>query len=251
MKTNGLLLFVFLFLSASAGNIVFADDVTFDKSNLGFGFVALTPDTGTIRLTLNMTGTNQNEVIRFTASLLRQGHPFTLSPTSGELVGKNTVTFSVDIPESTPPGTYSETLTIKLQVRAGSTSTKTIPVQVRMAPKQPDLTLSIPSQATVQPEAGKKRVTFTVVITNNGGLDSAPCSNDVLLDSNVKTSFPLAAIKGAGGGINVTTTFSQQVSFLTDKTGSHPVTVKLDTNNANQEFLETNNTATIQVQLGQ
>ena len=83
-----------------------------------------------------------------------------------------------------------------------------------------------------------------MTVQNIGSADSQQCSGEVLLDDVVKKSFTIPAITLGHPPVAL------QVSFQTNKNGTHTVKVKLDSPTSQvNESNENNNVATGQVSL--
>lgn len=162
------------------------------------------------------------------------------------LASGNQVVVHVTVPTNVPAGTLSGVMTVKAVVQQSIPPShpveqiEDIPVSAKILanvpPAPPDLSPQLQGDPTVTPPQGttNARISFQLKVKNNGAGAGVACEAKVLLDGNLEKTITIPAI--AAGGNDV-----QDVSFATNKSGQHQLSVKVDSNNANAESNENNN----------
>lgn len=170
----------------------------------------------------------------FTANL---SLPNIASGTSAQLL----VTVKADAP---PGGRITGAVNMNFKTSAGQPFSVSVPVSAdkilisKPAPVKPDLTVQIQNHTEAAPPPGENKasVTVTLSIANDSDAPALACEVNVLMDGNLEKTAPVPAIPAHGSQ-------TLDVTFKTAKSGAHVLSAVVDSNNANAEANENNNTA--------
>lgn len=225
-------LFLFILFSAAAHS---AAVVTFFPAQIDFHGVQLNAQVTPQTVKMSAISTTP---IAFDASI---DPPFSVSPVSGTVSQSSSVTFKITANTATA-GQFIKSLKVVNHARQSFVLGTMSFVGITVLSPQPDLVVRSVDAFKSGVVNGKNQITVRPLIENHGAT-SVACTNEVLFDGVVQATFTLDPLA---------TSTQKEILFLTDKTGSHEIKVRVDTDNKNAEGTQgeanNGNGVTIQIQ---
>ena len=168
---------------------------------------------------------------------------FTVNPSAIQLSPNQTKRITITLVPNTPIGSLATTFFFQANGSGQTQKVTSWAIFGDVVPPLPDLTGTVALQGSPQPVGSKFKISLVITVSNPINLvASKACEGQVFLDSNRVLTFSVPAL---------TPGLSSRIfqNFETNKTGAHIINVKIDTNNANQELSESNNNASLNINI--